>query len=377
MKTKLASTALYVNILVCILLISWRQQATAQVITNYAVTNTAGTFTALSGATTPGLTTGTTDDGTISAIPIGFDFWYMGTRYTTISSSTNGWLTFGSTIQDNYTNNLSGSGTRPVIAPLWDDLNTVSASNVTYKTTGTTGSRIFTIQYLNIKWNYQNLGSTISFQVNLYESTGRVEFIYRPEISIATLTSASIGISATATGSGNFLSINNAGTGVSSTAEQNVISKPASGTTYRFTPPIPIAPTGLTFTSVSGTSMTLNWTDNSTNETGFVIYRSTDGINYTFVSQTAAAAITSVQSGLTAGTTYYWRVFAVTEGGLSTALSGSNIAACTGPNISQLPATSLISYYKFEGNASDATGNNNGLLQGSPVPLQQQTALTT
>jgi hypothetical protein len=366
MKTKFASAILFI-ILVCTLLISSRQQATAQVMTNYAVTNTTGTFTVLSGATIPGLTTGTTDDGTISAIPIGFDFWYMGIRYTTISSSTNGWLTFGSTIQDIYTNSLSASGTRPVIAPLWDDLDIASASNVSYKTAGATGSRIFTIQYLNVKWDYQNLGSAISFQVNLYESTGRVEFIYRPESSAVTTPSASIGISATATGAGNFLSVSNAGTSASSTTEQSVTTKPISGKTYRFTSPVPAAPATLIFSNVTGTSMTLSWTDNSTNEMGFVIYRSTDGVNYTFVSQTAAAATTSVQSGLTAGITYYWKVFAVTEGGLSTALSGSNVAACTGPSISRLPAANLIAYYKFEGNANDATGNNNGMLQGIPA----------
>ncbi len=69
--------------------------------------------------------------------------------------------------------------------------------------------------------------------------------------------------------------------------------------------------------------MTLNWTDNSSNELGFAIYRSTDGVNYSYISQAAAGATSSAQSGLGAGTTYFWRVFAVTEGALSGALSGS------------------------------------------------------
>ncbi|WP_205943428.1 DUF2341 domain-containing protein [Pedobacter polaris] len=46
-------------------------------------------------------------------------------------------------------------------------------------------------------------------------------------------------------------------------------------------------------------------------------------MNYSFASQTAAGITSSVQSGLTAGLTYYWKVYAVSEGGLSSALSGN------------------------------------------------------
>ena len=368
MKRKAKSVSLCRSILTGFLLIFLSTQLSAQILTNYGFTNLTGTFTPLSGTTAATLSTGSTDDGSFTALPIGFDFWYMGARYTTVSASTNGWLTMGSTITDTYTNNLTSGGTRPVIAPLWDDLDVVTASNVSYKTTGTAGSRIFTVQYLNVKWNYQNLGATVSFQTNFYESTGRVEFIYRPETFGNTSPSASVGITGTATGNPNFLSVNNGGSGISSTAEASVITKPVSGKTCRFTPPVPSAPTVLTFTGISGTSMTLNWVDNSSNEVGFVIYRSTDGINYSFVSQTAAGAITSVQSGLTAGSTYYWKVYAITEGGLSTALSGNMVAGCA-PVISQLPTSNLIAYYKFEGNANDATGNDNGTLQGTPTSV--------
>lgn len=357
-------------ILVLALLFIGGRNGYAQTITNYGFTNTAsGTFTPLTGATTSALTAGNTDDGKIENIPVGFDFWYMGTRYTTISASTNGWLAFGSTLTDDYVNSLANSGIRPVLAPLWDDLNVVAASNISYKTAGTAGSRIFTIQYLNVKWNYQALVAVASFQVNLYESTGRVEYIYRSDAGAALLPTASIGITATAKGTGNYLSVANAGTTVSSTAEATITTKRVTGAAYRFTPPVPVAPTSLTFTNVSGTSMTLNWIDNATNETGYVIYRSTDGTNYTFVNQASANATSTVQTGLTANTTYFWRVYAVTEGGLSTPLSGSRLSICAGPVISQLPSANLIGYYKFEGNASDATGNNNAMLQGSPASV--------
>jgi hypothetical protein len=340
----------------------------AQSITSYVFAQSTTTFTAL---TTPTAVTwvGNTDDAVSDLIPIGFDFWYMGTRYTTIGASTNGWLSLGTTLSDySYTNGLSTGGTpRPVIAPLWDDLDIASNTNVTYKTTGVEGSRVFTLQYLNVKWYYLALGSVISFQVKLYEGTGKIEFIYRPEITPVSSPSASIGITATATGSGNFLSVNNAGTSVSSTTEANVTTRPASGKRYAFTPPVPIAPGSLTFSGVNGTAMTLHWTDLSSNEAGFVIYRSTDGVNYSFVSQVAAGVTSSLESGLIVNTTYYWKVYAVSAGALSTALSGSQVTTCQGPNISNIPVTNLILNYRFNGNANDASANNNGTFQNAPT----------
>lgn len=360
---------LYKGVLTCVVLIFLSFQVGAQSVTNYVVTAGTGTFTALS---SPNATTwtGSTDDGVSGLMPIGFDFWYMGVRYTNVSASTNGWIAMGTVPTDfSYTNSLStGGAPRPVISPLWDDLDIVSTANVTYKTSGTVGDRVFTVQYLNVKWNYLALSAVCSFKVNFYESSGKVEYIYRSDARAAYTPSASIGLTAAATGSGNFLSINNAGTSISSTVESTVTTKRTTGTTYGFTPPVPATPGSLSFSAVGDLTMTLNWTDLSSNERGFVIYRSVDGTNYAFVTQLAAGATSSVQSGLTTGTTYYWRVYAVTEGGLSTALSGTQATGCNGPAISQLPS-GLLSYYKFEGNADDNAANNAGTFQGG-TPTQ-------
>ncbi|UZJ63896.1 hypothetical protein OKW96_15980 [Sphingobacterium sp. KU25419] len=244
----------------------------AQTLTNYAFTTSTGAFTSI---TTPNSTTGwtgNTDDGVSGLIPIGFDFWYMGVRYTNIAASTNGWLSLGSIpIDYQYINNLtSGGSPRPVIAPLWDDLNIGATTNVTYKTTGTAGSRIFTVQYLNVKWNYLAAGNVCSYQVRFYEGTGKIDFVYRSDPFANSSPSASIGITADATGPGNFLSVNNSGTSASSTNENNITTKCATGRTYVFTPPVPIAPSSLTFPSITNTSMTLNWTDLSNNESGLL-----------------------------------------------------------------------------------------------------------
>jgi hypothetical protein len=331
----------------------------SQSITNYSFSASTNTFTNLSGSTIPP-SSGDTNEGFANAIPIGFDFWYMGVRYTTASASSNGWLTLGSNITNALPANslTSGGAPRPILAPLWDDLNVQAAGNVTYLTSGTTGSRVFTIQYLNVRWQTGASGPTMSFQARLYERTGRIEFIYRQESGAVSTPSASIGIAATATGSGNFLSVSNTGTSVSSTTEASITSKPITGNTYSFTPPVLPAPTSLTFTSVNSTSMTLNWSDLSSNEAGFVIYRSNDGVNYTFVTQTATNATSSAQSGLTANTLYYWRIYAVSEGGLSTTpLSGNQTAACT-PTVPPL-VTSPVNYCQNAvASPLSATGTN-------------------
>lgn len=311
---------------ICLLFIfNYTPGLLAQSITNYAFSASQGTFTPLvSGTTNPGQ--GTVDDGAWNTNDIGFEFWYMGRRYTTISASTNGWLAFGTEISSyGLVNSLASTATanattiRPVIAPLWDDLSVGNVSDFSYQTSGPAGSRVFTAQYLNVEWQYAANSACISFQVKLYEGTGKIEFIYRAEFSALSSPSASIGI--TGNVSGSYLSLNGTGTnpGVSSTTETTDLNtKPASGQVYTFTPIVPADPSGLNFTNITSSAMTLNWTDNATNETGFSIYRSDDnGLTYEFVTQTAANEVSYTSSGLFSGTTYFWKVYAVSEGALS------------------------------------------------------------
>jgi len=350
----------------------------AQNITNYAFAATSGTFTTLTGATSPGLTAGGADDGYINNIPMGFDFFYMGEYYTTVSASTNGWLTLGFPITDSESNNNLNTGgiQRPVIAPLWDDLDVILGTNISYITTGTAPNRVFTIQYLNTKWQAGVLaGPAVEFQVKLTETTGRITFVYRRvTLGLVNNPSASVGISGFTAGS--FLSLNtifdNTAT-VSSSVETNTINfRPLNaGQTFTFTPPTLPAPSGLNFSLVTSNSMRLNWTDNSSNETKFVIYRSTDNVTFTYYTSVAANTTllnTSTVSTLNALTTYYWRVYTLSEGGLSNALSGSRATLCGGPNTTQVATSGLIGRYKLDGNAGDDANVNPGSFQNGPTP---------
>lgn len=103
-------------------------------------------------------------------------------------------------------------------------------------------------------------------------------------------------------------------------------------------PAIPAAPTNLTATAVSTSQINLSWTDNSNNETGFQIERSTDNINWTLVNTTGPDITSFSDTGLAINTTYYYRVRATGIGGNS---DYSNVAsASTTPTVTPSPTVS-------------------------------------
>ncbi len=81
-----------------------------------------------------------------------------------------------------------------------------------------------------------------------------------------------------------------------------------SNTTQATTAAFLIAPSNLTATAASSTEIDLSWTDNSNNEDGFKIEQSTDNVNFTQIAMVAANVTTYASTGLTAVTTYYFRV---------------------------------------------------------------------
>lgn len=82
-------------------------------------------------------------------------------------------------------------------------------------------------------------------------------------------------------------------------------------------PTLPGAPSGLVATGVSTSQINLGWTDNASNETGFEIERSTDGVNFTRIATVGVNVTQYSNSGLAAGTLYYYRVRAVNTSGNS------------------------------------------------------------
>jgi FtsP/CotA-like multicopper oxidase with cupredoxin domain len=88
----------------------------------------------------------------------------------------------------------------------------------------------------------------------------------------------------------------------------------------------PAAPNNLIATAISSSSIDLNWDDNSSDEDGFNIERSTDGSNFSFLVSVGADGTSYSDNGLAASTTYYYRVSAYNASGSS---SVSNTASAT------------------------------------------------
>lgn len=92
----------------------------------------------------------------------------------------------------------------------------------------------------------------------------------------------------------------------------------------------PAAPSTLTATAVSSSQINLTWADNSTNETGFRIERSSSsGGPYTEIATVGAGVATYSNTGLSAGTTYYYRVRTYNTNNVS-AYSNISSAATSG-----------------------------------------------
>ncbi len=300
--------------------------ARAQV--DYSFSAVAGTYTPLTAPTTATLTAanpgGRTllDESFANDIPIGFVFQYNGLNYSTIHLNANGIASLGAAFAANATANpgydvnelRAATGyrgvTRPVLAPLWDDLSLSSPTGLTYKTDGTAPNQVFTAQWQTMLW--QTGSAAVSFQLKLYETNNIIEFVYRQESSAGSGTkSASIGITADAgvpltdDDPGTFLSLGNATATptVSSTAETETIStRPATGQIYRFTPSPCAGPSGLKTVRYGQNTATVQWTARA-GATGYQYGFSTIEVPPSTTITTTETVVSL--SGLSPNTTYY------------------------------------------------------------------------
>ena len=80
----------------------------------------------------------------------------------------------------------------------------------------------------------------------------------------------------------------------------------------------PVAPSSLNFTAKTNNSVTLSWSDNSNNETGFYIEcKPSSGGNFTNIGTVDQNMTTFISTGLTANSSYHFRVQAYNNAGNS------------------------------------------------------------
>jgi subtilisin family serine protease/P pilus assembly chaperone PapD len=126
------------------------------------------------------------DDSNFGPIPIGFPFPFYGTEFTTVRASTNGFLTFTSTLTDSSNGALPSTGQPPSLLAVWhDDLNFRTLQRAKYYSDGAR----FIVQYTGV--DRDPTGSEFTFQVILYPS-GQIVYQYLTMTGV--LNSATIGI---------------------------------------------------------------------------------------------------------------------------------------------------------------------------------------
>ncbi|HAN40283.1 MAG TPA: hypothetical protein DCQ29_15375, partial [Chitinophagaceae bacterium] len=207
----------------------------SQSASNYVFSASTGTFTQVTDASATRLSAVEADGGLSAAQNIGFTFTYEGVNYTQFRMSSNGFISLNPTGTSTLTTNdlsTANASSRPIIAPLWDDLDgraTGGVSRALYEVTGTAPNRVLTVEWRNWEWNYTSSTPVISFQVKLYETTNIIEFHYRSETGSVSSGSATIGIgSATGTAYLNLTSVTTPAVS-STTSTTNINTKPSTG----------------------------------------------------------------------------------------------------------------------------------------------------
>ncbi len=305
---------------------------------------TPGTYTDL-GTTGTVIATANTDDDNSAAQAIGFSFSYNGTSFTQFVLNTNGLIRLGSAApsaaaafpayaQAPQTGPISGSNAADVnlIAPFNIDLSSGSAGAAEYRviTTGTAPNRVCTIQWKNVSDKPQATSATnpavlstqlanISFQVNLYETSNNIEFVYGAATA-GTGTAAAKYVAVGIKGSTSAESV--LATKASSTAWSTTLFftgpylgpaagnghnvrqtfLPDAGRTYRFQPGAVCADITAASLSATNTTAQIAFTPGAGNTSYNVTY-STGGTVTTVTPAPTASPVTI--NGLLPGTTYF------------------------------------------------------------------------
>ena len=264
-------------------------------VADYTMSASSGTFTAISGGTA--LSTLSVDEAISPATEIGFTFKYLNRTYTKFFVSSNGYVSFES---------VTGASTtlttvnKPVIAPLIGDLSGVGGT-ASYVLTGSAPNRVLTVEWLNWKWLFNNATATISMQVKLYETSGKIEFIYNPGAGTpnGAANAGLAGSSTINTATYGYLS-NLSSSATFGTTATATTTKPLAGQMFTFTPPAGVV-TMLTQPVESKTiytndaPFTLSATASGTGTLSYQWEQSTDG-GITWANATASTILSGVST---------------------------------------------------------------------------------
>jgi hypothetical protein len=114
---------------------------------------------------------------------------------------------------------------------------------------------------------------------------------------------------------------------LANTARSLSVNAPIVASFRTVTNTVPAAPLGLSARATAVDSISLSWTDQATDETGYVVERTLDGSNWSQVASLAQNSSSFTHTGLTGGTTYFYRIYAFN--GFGSSLYSNTVSAIT------------------------------------------------
>jgi gliding motility-associated-like protein len=309
--------------------------------------------------------------------PLGFEMWFMGVRYTDFSVNSNGVVQLGTIplVPEGNAYNIPNrarivafaAGSPEGVPPnsRVGDWKIADNGNIQYQTFGNAPNRVVVIQCNNLLVNKDVQNETATFQIWLYETAplpnttqgGKIEFRYGVvQCGVENLTATRIGIGdndRNNTFKGVDLTPPAPTAKIGTASVDNTLQKgnvpflhspnPNSLRVFTFESP---SPNGQAFNlkanAPDNTKIILNWEENASNEVGSVIYKSTNGMDYTFFTQVNGST-TFTDTEVVPCVNYFYRVYTVTEGKLGILQPTASLTFQISPTLKIDIAGSLLS----------------------------------
>ena len=148
------------------------------------------TFTVITGTTIDMMGV---DDVVYNNLPIGFSFSFGGVLHDKMSVSTNGNIVLDTIGTNMFVQILDGPHNNNMIAPFAADLrNSTANSSLQYATFGTAPNRVCIVQWLH--YSYFAGNGDVSFQVQLFETSNCIRFIYGANTLVSNPLQTQIGL---------------------------------------------------------------------------------------------------------------------------------------------------------------------------------------
>ncbi len=178
---------------------------------------------------------------------------------------------------------------------------------------------------INLSWT-DNSTNEENFEIERCQGTGCTDFGWIGETGAGATSFSNTGLQASTTYRYRVRASNGSGDSAYSNAAEATTGALSGGLA---------APSNLAGKAISTAQIDLTWTDNSTNETGFKLYRSTDGVNFSRIATFGANVTSYSDTGRSEATTYHYRVLAYNASGNSPL--SNTISVTTFPPATTIP----------------------------------------